>query len=79
MLRDIDNMETSYSLYVNVGIFTQLEQSKICVLTVNKTGIVRLPVQHDWIVSVSFMYYPRDILRPTSANIIYLEECTIYI
>jgi len=79
MLQDMENMEASCVFHVKVGTFTQLEQSKICVFTVNTTGIVRLAVQHDWIVNVSFLHYPGDYLRQTSADILFLEECHIYI
>ena len=51
----MDNMEASCVFYVKVGTFNQFEQSKICILTVNKMGIVRLTVQHDMIFSLSFM------------------------
>jgi len=54
MLQDIDNMETSCIFYVKVGVFTHLEQSKISLLMFNKKGIVRLTLQHDMIISVSF-------------------------
>jgi len=55
MLHVMDNMEASCILYVKVGTFTHLEQSKISLLTVNKSGIVTLTVQHDMIVTVIFM------------------------
>jgi len=55
MLQDMDNMEASFVFYVKVGMFTYLEQCKNVLLTVNKTGIVRLTVHHDLIASVSFM------------------------
>jgi len=55
MLKVRDNMEASCVFYVKVSTFTHLEQSKISLLTVNKTGIVTLTVQHDMIVSVIFM------------------------
>jgi len=55
MLQDMDNMEASCVFYVKVGTFAQLEQSKSCLLTVNKTGRVRLTVQHRWIVSVGLL------------------------
>jgi len=77
MLQDMDNMVASCILYVKVGMFTPLEQSKICILTINKSGIVRLTVQHDWIVSISFMYYRSDFLRQTSAGIPSLEAHSI--
>jgi len=51
----MDDMEVSWVFYVKVGTFTYLEQSKIALLTVNKSGIVTLTIQHDTIVSVSFM------------------------
>jgi len=79
MLQLMDNMEASCVFYVKVGTFTHLEQSKISLLTVNKSGIVMLTVQHDMIVSVIFMYYPRDYLRQTSADVLSLEQHPINI
>jgi len=55
MLQVMDNMEACCVFYVKVGTFTHLEQSKISLLTVNKSGIVTLTVQHDMIVSIIFM------------------------
>jgi len=55
MLQVMDNMEASCILYVKVSTFTHLEQSKIFLLTVNKSGVVTPTVQHDMIVSVIFM------------------------
>jgi hypothetical protein len=55
MLHVMDNMEACCVFYVKVGMFTHLEQSKIFLLTVNKSEIVMLTVQHDLIVSVIFM------------------------
>jgi hypothetical protein len=55
MLLVMDNMEASCIIYVKVGTFTHLEQSKISLLTVNKLGIVTMTVQHDMIVSISFI------------------------
>jgi len=74
MLQVVDNMEASCVFYVKVGTFTHLEQSKISLLTVNRSGIVTLTVQHDMIISVIFMQYPGDYLRQTSADILSLEE-----
>jgi len=79
MLEDMDHMEASCIFYVKVGMLNHLKHSKIWLVTVNKTGIVRLTVQHDLIVSVSFMYYPGNFLRQTSANMLSLEECPILI
>jgi len=78
MLQDMDNMEASHVFYVKVSTFTHLEQSKISHLTVNKSGTVRLTVQHDLIGSVCFMYHPRDSLRQTSTDVFSLEQCPIY-
>jgi len=79
MLQDMDNMEASCVFYVKVSTFTHLEQSKTSLLTASKSGIVRLTVQHHLIVNVSFMYYPGDPLRQTSANVLSLEQWPIYI
>jgi len=48
----MDHMEASCVFYVKVGMFDQLEQSKIYVLTVISLGIVMLTLQHDLIVSM---------------------------
>jgi hypothetical protein len=55
MLEVMDIMEASCVFYIKVGTFTNLEQSKISLLTVNKSGIVTLTVQYGVIVSVTFM------------------------
>jgi hypothetical protein len=55
MLQVMDNMEVSSVFYVKVITFTHLEQSKITLLTVNKSGIMSLTVQHNRIVCVSFL------------------------
>jgi len=73
MLQDMDNMEASCVFYVKVGMFTHLEQSEISLLTVNELRIVGLTVQHDLIVSVSFISYPGDYLRQTPADVLSLE------
>ena len=65
-------------LYVKVGILYQLEQSKFCVLTVTKLGIVMLAVQDDSIFSFSFMYDPGDLLRQTSPDVLSVEEYPVY-
>jgi len=36
MLHDMDNMVASCIVYVKVGMFDQLEQTKVCILTVSK-------------------------------------------
>jgi hypothetical protein len=78
MLQDMDNMEASCVFYVKVGTVTHLEQCKTSHLTVKEMGIVRLTIQHDLIVSVSFMYYPGDYLRQTLADVLSLKQCLIY-
>jgi hypothetical protein len=75
MLQVMDNMVGGCVFYVKVGTITQLKQSKISFLTANKSGIVRLTEQHDWIVNVSFMNYPGDSLTQRQAYIPFLEEC----
>ena len=79
MSQVMDNMEASCHFYVKVGTFTHLEQSKISLLTVNKSGIVTLTVQHDMIVSVIFMQYPREYFRQTLADVLSLEQHPINI
>jgi len=78
MLQGMDHMEASCVFYVKVGTLDQLEQSKFCVLTVTKLGIVMLTVQIDSIFSVSFMYDPSDLLRQTSPDILSVEEYPVY-
>jgi len=73
MLQVMDNIVVSCVFYVKVSTFTHLEESKIGLLTVIKSGIVTLTVQHDMIVSVSFTLYPRDYFRQTSADVRSLE------
>jgi hypothetical protein len=79
MLHDMDSMEASCIFYVKVGMLNHLEHSQIWLVTVNKAEIVRLTVQHAMIVSVSFMYYPRDFLRQISVDARFLNKCPIYI
>jgi len=55
MMQDMDSMEASCILYVKVGMLNHLEHSQIWLVTDTKAGIVMLTVQHDMIVSVSFM------------------------
>jgi len=55
MLHVMDNMEVSCMFYVKVSAFTHLKHSKIALFTVNKSEIVMLTVQHDMIVTVSFL------------------------
>jgi len=73
-LHDMDHMEESCILYVKVGMFDQLEHSKICDLTVTKMGIIMLTAQHDLDFSVSFTKDSWDFLRHTSPDVLSLEE-----
>jgi len=70
MLQVMENMEASCVFYVKVGTFTHPEQSKMTLMSVTNTGIVTLTIQHDIIVSIIFMQYPRDYLRQTSADVL---------
>jgi len=79
MLQVMHNLEASCVFYVKVGTFAHLEQNKISLLTVNKSGTVTLTVQHDMIVSVIFMQYPLDYLSQTSAGVLPLEQHPINI
>jgi hypothetical protein len=49
------NIDASCIVYVKVSTLTHLKQSKISLLTGNKSEIVMLIVQHDMIVTVIFM------------------------
>jgi hypothetical protein len=64
-------------LYVKVGKLNHLEHSQIWLVTDNQVGIVRLTIQQEMIVSDSFMYYPVDFLRQTSADIVFITKCPI--
>jgi hypothetical protein len=55
MLQVLDNMTASCVFYVKVGTFTHLEKGKISLLSINKSGIVMLTLQHELIVSIIFM------------------------
>jgi hypothetical protein len=55
MLQDMDHVDASRVIYVKVRTFDQLEETKICVLTVISGGIVTLIVHYDMIVGVCFM------------------------
>jgi len=63
MLQTMDQIEATCVFYVNVGMFDQLEQNKICNLTVNTLGMVMLAVHHDLMGSICFMQDPGDKLR----------------
>ena len=44
MLQGKDHMEACCVFYIKVGMFDQLEQIKICILTVTSLGIVMLTI-----------------------------------
>jgi len=48
-------MEARCVFYVKFGMFAYLEQCKISLMMVNISGIVRVSVRHDLMVSVSLM------------------------
>jgi len=79
MLQDMDNMQASCVFYVKVSMFTQLEQIKTSLLTVSKSGIVRLTVQHNLIFMISVMYYPGDSSRQAEGDFLSFEQWRIYI
>jgi len=74
MLQDMDHMEASRVFCAKVRMFDQLEQSKICVLTIISVGIVTLIVRYDMIVSVCFMYDPSYVLRQASPDDLSIAE-----
>jgi len=65
MVHDNDHIEARCVCYVEIGMHSRLEQSKICALTVTALGIAMLTVHHDMTFSVSFRQYPRRFLRQT--------------
>jgi len=79
MLQDMDHMEASCFFYIKVGMFDQLEQSKICVLTVTSLRIVMLTLSHNLMVSICFMYDPGDVFRQSSPDNLSVKECPLYI
>jgi hypothetical protein len=62
MFRDVNRMEASSMVYVKFGTFDEVEQSRICVLTVTTMGIVMLTALHHLILSICFMKDPGDIV-----------------
>jgi len=75
----MDDTEACCVIDVKAGMPDRVQSSKISILTVTKMGIVMLTVQHDLIVSVSFMEYPRDFLGQTLPDIRSLDEFPLYI
>jgi len=79
MLQDIDHIEASCVMCAKVCEFDHLEQSKICVVTVNVFGIIMLSVLHDLMVRVRFMKDPGDVLGQRTAVVLSVTECALYI
>jgi len=75
----MDHMEASCVLYVKVGTLDQCEQSKFCVLTIAELGIVMITVQDDSTFSMGFMYFPSDLVRQTSPDVLSVGEFPVYI
>jgi hypothetical protein len=78
MMHNMDHMERSCVVDDKVGMFDQLEQSKICILNVPKLGILRLTIKHDFIFSIAFMKHHRDIWRQTSPGIVSIYKCAFH-
>jgi len=76
MWQDIDSIEASCVIYVDVGTLQRLEQCNISILTMTELGIATL-TGHS--LSSVTMYDPWDILRQTSADVLSIEGCTVYI
>jgi len=55
MLQDMDHIEASCVVYVEVGTSNRLEQSIICVWTVTTLGIAMLTVHHDLMFTFCIM------------------------
>ena len=60
-------------------MFDQLEQSQLRVLTIISFGMVMLSIHHDLMVSVCFMYDPRDVLRQASPDDLSVKHFPCYI
>jgi len=56
----MDHIEARCICYVEVGTLDGLEQSKLCVFTINTLGMAMLTIHHDMIFSVCFNKDPTD-------------------
>jgi len=79
ILQDMDIMEASCIFCVKDGILEQQRQSKICILTVITFGILILTIKCEFLFTVSFIKYRRDILRETSPDIHSVEKVPVHI
>jgi len=78
MLQGMDYLEVSCVFLVKVGTLDQLEQNKICILTITLLGIAILTIQHAMIFSVCFMKHPGDVFRQISRDVFSVNECPFY-
>jgi len=79
MLQNIKQLEAGCEFYVEGGSYDRLEQNSIRVLTVTPLGIATLTVQQDWIIGLYFLADPGDVMKQTSPDDLYVEECPFYI
>jgi len=75
MLQGMDYLEVSCVFLVKVGTLDQLEQNKICILTITLLGIAILTMQHALIFRVCFMKHPGDDFRQISRDVFSVNEC----
>jgi hypothetical protein len=78
-MQDVNHAEASCVFQVKVGMLDRLGQSNICILTVTTLSMARLTIQHYMNFSVCFPYDPRHTLRQTSADILSVEACSVYV
>jgi len=79
MLQDMDHMVASCVFFVKVGTLDQLEQSKICILTVTTLRIVMLSIQHECIISLCDIEDPRNFSRQASPEVLSVEQFAVCI
>jgi len=79
MLQDLAHIEASCHVDVEVGLLNRLEQSTICISTITTVGIAMLTLHQDEVFTIYCIYDPRDCLKQTSAAIVSVEDCTIFI
>jgi len=79
MFQDMDHMETSCIFYVKVGMFDQLEQPNICILTMTALGIVMQTIQYELIVSIWFMWDLGYFIRQISPDALSVKNYFVYL
>jgi len=75
ILQDMDYLESSCVIYIQVRRYDQFEQDKVSILTVTSLRIVKLTLHYDLMASMWFMKDPGDVLRQTSPDVFSIEEC----